>query len=253
MLRFIVLAIFFSVTIPPQFIRAETDTPPVCGGGVSFLDPKPGPLHLAIVAPEQSRLHFIKDPDGKNACPNATPACAAKAFVVAGDSVVVANTHGDYACVTFTNSGRIARSTGGWLPRSALKDAPAATVAIADWAGDWQTGQDDQEFKIKVLPGDRVSLEGTATWGGNDPQRVKNGDIHAGAISVTTPVKGGAALLSVDDDGKAQPFDKDYGETNDGACRIYFTRMGPYLIVEDNLRCGGANVTFTGVYRQEGK
>lgn len=253
MLRFFVLAMFFSVAVLPQSIRADADTPPVCGGGVSFLDPKPGPLHLATVSPEQSRLHFIKDPDGKNACPNATPACAAKAFVVGGDSVIVANTHGDYACVTFTSSARITRSTGGWLPRAALKDSPATTIAIADWGGDWQTGQSGQEFKIKTLPDNRVALQGTATWGSDDPRRVKSGDVHTGEISVTVPVKNGAAMFSIDMDGKAQPFDKDYGDANDGTCRIYFTRMGPYLVVEDNLRCGGANVTFTGVYRQAGK
>jgi hypothetical protein len=35
------------------------------------------------------------------------------------------------------------------------------------------------------------------------------------------------------------------------ACEITLNRTGPDVIdVEDNLRCGGMNVTFTGQYRR---
>ena len=31
-------------------------------------------------------------------------------------------------------------------------------------------------------------------------------------------------------------------------CRVRLRRVGNYLLVSDNLNCGGANVTFNGVY-----
>lgn len=33
-------------------------------------------------------------------------------------------------------------------------------------------------------------------------------------------------------------------------CVASLRLVGPYLLVEDNLRCGGMNVTFTGAYRR---
>jgi hypothetical protein len=40
------------------------------------------------------------------------------------------------------------------------------------------------------------------------------------------------------------------GETDDDefACKVAMQLVGKFLIVSDNLNCGGANVTFSGVY-----
>jgi len=37
----------------------------------------------------------------------------------------------------------------------------------------------------------------------------------------------------------------------DDICRATLRLVGPYLLVDDNNDCGGANVTFDGVYRKK--
>jgi len=34
----------------------------------------------------------------------------------------------------------------------------------------------------------------------------------------------------------------------DAACAVTLERRGPYLLVNDNARCGGNNVRFVGIY-----
>lgn len=34
-------------------------------------------------------------------------------------------------------------------------------------------------------------------------------------------------------------------------CKVWLRRLGPWLVVDDNLACGGMNVTFRGVYRRQ--
>lgn len=36
-------------------------------------------------------------------------------------------------------------------------------------------------------------------------------------------------------------------------CKVWMRRVGPWLVVDDNLACGGLNVSFRGVYRREGR
>jgi hypothetical protein len=39
----------------------------------------------------------------------------------------------------------------------------------------------------------------------------------------------------------------------DGACRVRMQRVGPWLVVGDNGGCGGAGVSFTGLYDRNNK
>jgi hypothetical protein len=78
--------------------------------------------HLAIVKPGD-RARFVRS--GEQAgCPNASAACATRAFVLGGDAVVILATAGDYACATFTGPGPKATSTSGFLPRAQLGVPP---------------------------------------------------------------------------------------------------------------------------------
>src|SRR5664279_2183747 len=43
------------------------------------------------------------------------------------------------------------------------------------------------------------------------------------------------------------PFENTY----EGECRVRMQRIGPWLMVEDNDSCGGAGVTFSGLYRRK--
>lgn len=46
------------------------------------------------------------------------------------------------------------------------------------------------------------------------------------------------------------PVAPDKGDMAD--CAIAMIALGPYLVVEDNRNCGGANVSFTGIYQRGG-
>ncbi len=39
-------------------------------------------------------------------------------------------------------------------------------------------------------------------------------------------------------------------EENEDLCSVTLRLVGDYLVVSDNLKCGGVNVTFNGVYRK---
>jgi hypothetical protein len=86
-------------------------------------------------------------------------------------------------------------------------------------------------------------VSGSATWGALDPGRASRGAINSGEIDAVGIPVGNLIAIGPDYDGKIppEPFKGD-------DCRVRLRLFGPYLAVEDNLLCGGLNVTFTGVY-----
>lgn len=215
------------------------------------VEPNPAP-RLQMVASGANRVPFIKGRESGAACPNTSPACAAKAFVVSGDPVVISGQSGDFACATFTGTAPKMVSTFGWLPRASLKDAAAADPINtgAAWAGAWRSG-DEKQITIKAQSGSQIAISGDATFGAGDPGRVQRGAVNAGQIAATTSVDNGMAAFAIDDDGTVKPFDVKRPDDSD-ICRVKLWRLGSYLVAADNVRCGGMNVTFTGVYRREG-
>ena len=143
--------------------------------------------------------------------------------------VVVGGRQGGFDEATFADAR--GRATGGWLPAAALGPAPGATAA-ADWAGHWESP--DSNVDIVRAAGGALHVTGDATWGGHDPERVRNGGVHTGELDFTArPV--GDRLTSVADD---------------DICHVRMHRAGPYLLVDDDGGCGGMNVTFSGIYRR---
>ena len=60
-----------------------------------------------------------------------------------------------------------------------------------------------------------------------------------------------AALVAID---RAKPSGdtmKLADEPERGSCEVDMQLVGSFLIVGDNLNCGGANVSFSGVYRKK--
>ena len=40
-------------------------------------------------------------------------------------------------------------------------------------------------------------------------------------------------------------------KAEEGQCLVRMQRVGAWLLVEDNMQCGGSMVTFTGLYRRD--
>lgn len=186
------------------------------------------------------RANFVKSPyddDFKaTTCPADTPACQRKAYVVTGDLVLTGPKQGGFTCVSFQSPlAKKMEWTTGWLPSAALAPvSPMPNPSTQDWLGTW------------YHPGGPVTIS-----------RGEGGKLHVvGEIAVPTArdfhtgdfnaeVAPGKDTIAFADDGSI-------GFSDPSAdCRVRMQRVGPWLMVEDNGRCGGAAVSFTGLYRRK--
>jgi hypothetical protein len=195
-----------------------------------------------VATGREARVHFVKDDLAQPGCPNGTPACAERAYLIPGDRVVLSVKRDAFVCATYLNAKGIDRS--GWLPADAVAYDKPEPVALAGWLGKWSRG----EAEIRVKPGKAgtLDIEGEATFGARDPARVKRGAVNSGAIAGdVTPA--GDRLSFAMGDGGTLPVDKG----GDVDCKVWMQRVGPWLIVNDNNNCGGFNVSFRGFYARK--
>ncbi len=189
-----------------------------------------------------SRVNFIKSPyddDFKaETCPAATQACRKKSYLVTGDLALSGRTRGDFTCVSYQSpTAKKPAWTTAWLPSAALTPvAPMASPSLSDWVGTWEHPGGGIEIKRGGLGG-RLKIEGVMVV-------PTARDFHNGAFKAEAlPEKDTIAFLN---DGTL-PF-----ETKcEDACRVRMRRIGAWLMVEDNDGCGGAGVTFTGLYHRK--
>jgi hypothetical protein len=187
---------------------------------------------MFIVKPGTERLHF-RDDFGEDEA----------AYVVPGNLVIVtAQQQNNDLCASYTS--QTFTMTSGWLPKDALEPVTPKPDR-SSWIGDWRLG-DEQEIRIGAAGRDRLTIEGYASFGGDDPERAENGGVHTGTIEGRLQMQSeGRITFSPDDDG--QPIAAASLADTD-RCVVTLWQMPPYLIVADNLMCGGQNVTFTGIY-----
>ncbi len=197
---------------------------------------------LARVVTRQAKLYFIAGPGKRTpACPSAERACRRKAFLVRGDEVLVDEADTPYLCATFKSPAGI--ETSGWLPRAALETVPPKAAPARQWEGKWER---DAEAEIEIKShADDLTVAGTATWGGHDPERVKRGGVHTGELEGGGKPRGPTLAIGYDPDRSSFPSAPDAASDS---CSAQLNLYGRYLMVEDNGRCGGVNVSFTGVY-----
>jgi hypothetical protein len=211
----------------------DADDPANCLG-VDWDDTSALVVSKVIASP---RVNFIKSPYDDEfkaeTCPAATEACRRKAYLVTGDLVLTGKTRGSFTCISYqAPTERKPAWTVGWLPTAALTQvAPTAAPDEKDWIGNW----DHPYGSIEI--GGRLKIDGIMVV----PTAQ---DSHNGAINAEArPRNGTIAFL---DDGTL-PF-----ETKcEDACRVRMRRVGPWLVVEDNNQCGGAGVSFTGLYHRK--
>ena len=190
------------------------------------------------------RTAFVRDGLAQSGCPDASAECRERAYLVTGDPVILGERRGGYLCASYRGAkGDLART--GWIPADAVAAEPPAPVAPGDWLGTWSQA----EGQIRIKPGEKpgtLSIAGDATWGLGDPERVKRGGVNMGEISGTVAPTGDGASFAMGENATL-PVTK--GDAYD--CKVWLRRLGPWLVVEDNLACGGMNVTFRGIYRRQ--
>ncbi|HZP79780.1 MAG TPA: hypothetical protein VFB45_26840 [Pseudolabrys sp.] len=205
--------------------------------GVDWDPKQPLAVGKVIAAPHANFVKSPYDDDFKaESCPADTDACRKKSYVVTGDLVLLGHVQGAFTCVNFQSP--LAKKqvwATGWLPTAALKAiAPNPHPAASDWIGSWY--HPGGPIEIKKGAGGKLHIEGGMTV--PTARDFHNGDF-------TADVTPNGDTIAFVDDGNI-PFDK----TDEGECRVRMQRIGPWLMVEDNGGCGGAGVTFLGLYRR---
>ncbi len=198
----------------------------------SDLTPAPITAELVEVAPGPDR--YFHAGDEREGCPAPTVACRRKGYVVAGDRLVAWEAKGPLRRVTYLATGA-KRPSEGWVETAALRRVTLAPPKPADWIGGWSGWESEIDINRGTKPG-TFHLGGNATWGSHDPERVKNGGVNFGMFGADVPEPAGNALALAD--------------SEEPDCRIALRLLGPYLVARDNGRCGGLNVSFSGVYRR---
>lgn len=140
----------------------------------------------------------------------------------------VRNACEDLACLTDAYTSRIAE----------LDDMVTGESTSMAVSGEYQRYNgnklDDASATITVreLKNEQVDIEGNAIWIGN----VETGNINMGELNGSFPI------------------DKNvihYTDGEEGGCRLNMTFTKNALVVSnDNMNCGGLNVTFDGKYRK---
>ncbi len=179
-------------------------------------------FRIAKVSGSQNeKIFFFKDDEP--ICPG-NEKCKTKSYVIPGDELIVARTFGNYACSWYQPAN--GSETVGWI--SLDKIDFIVDQRELPWIGDWTFGENSIKIAPMKIDG-KVKITGNAFWKGFGD------NIHIGEIDFS-----GIPAINRLQLGEAGEYD----------CRVKMQRVGKYLMVSDNLNCGGANVTFNGVYRR---
>ncbi|HYH84841.1 MAG TPA: hypothetical protein VEX60_05115 [Pyrinomonadaceae bacterium] len=222
------LAPLLLVLCAPAFAVAQDEGNPAnwCRNGAFTNDAKEFKLARAI-GDKGARVYFYGDDED---CPKPGAKCRQKAYVVPGDALIVSRTFGDFVCAWYQPSK--GSETVGWIAASQLSVTEAdKNPPLASWLGAWEFYSNALNIRRGAKAG-LLRVEGEAFWHGVNPE-----NIHTGAVDGEGLPAAGVLTLAPDDD----------------ICKITLRLIGEYLVADDNGDCGGANVTFDGVYRRKKK
>ena len=170
------------------------------------------------------RAYFYDDDDD---CPNGEN-CRQKSYVIAGDEIIVNRTYGNWACGWY--QPKSGNPTVGWLALDKI-EIPENPIQNTNWLGEWHHARNNITITPMKVRGHYI-IKGNAFW-----QGLGDNNIHIGEIDFKEEAKNNKLNLS---DGEGE-YD----------CRVKMQLLGKYLIVSDNLNCGGANVSFNGIYQRK--
>ncbi len=177
------------------------------------------------------KVHFLANDYDKAGCPSPDPVCRRKAYVRKEDRIVFDTDveSGGYVCATFVDER--GNETTGWLPSESVR----AETPELRWVGRW-TRYGSAEIEIKRTKDGRADVSGSATWG-------SGAATHEGSIDGT--IDPAQSIQGFANDGEKQVSYEAAGQYD---CAVKLSQLGRYLFVADNHNCGGANVSFSGVY-----
>ncbi len=170
------------------------------------------------------RAYFYTDSSDK--CPAAS--CRTNAYVVPGNTVITNRKRGNFVCAWFTPNKGSARV--GWLKESDI-EFPSLLDDAGEraWEGKWKYADNNIVVTRGKVAG-FLNIMGTALWRGLGQ------NVHIGELDGRVSHKNGVLEYS---DGPS--------ESN---CKATMQLVTGFMVVADNMQCGGANVTFSGIYQK---
>ncbi len=224
----VIFIIFGFISTAEVFAQLEGNPENFCRSGFFPRESKNYQLAKITGRPNE-KVYFYGDE--RDDCPQ-NKNCRLKSYVVPDDEVIVSREFGDFACVWFQPKKDF--ETVGWLRSEKLSYLPkVSNLKLNDWIGHWQFYDNTIEIVISKKRG-LLGIWGNAIWKG------LGDNVHIGEIDEDEIVPKGNVLKIGEK------------ESDEYACKVSMQLVGKYLIVSDNLNCGGANVTFSGVYRNKG-
>lgn len=182
-------------------------------------------LSLGVVQGRSGeKVHFFDDMDG---CPSKGEMCKRPAYLLPGDHILVGKRTADWACVRY--QGKQHESVS-WVPRKNVTLLPAQPIhPMRDWVGLWSDGLSTIRFAPAKDGAGQLQMTSRLRWdGGVDSGGERR--MNFGGMTGSVDVQGAKATASEHD------------------CQVALTRIGHYLVADDNGNCGGMNVRHTGVY-----
>jgi len=163
-------------------------------------------------------------------------------YLISGDEALVLKVAGDFARISYPVKKKWV--IDGWVLASKLDFREVKqNPSISDWLGNWKYGDDIATLEIKR--GDDANsllVSGGAIYRiGTKANAEKNGAINFGVIG--TDFEKGQMVTRKRDKFTLKP--QNYDE-----CVIEARLVGTFLIVSDNYKCGGRNVTYSGIYQR---
>jgi hypothetical protein len=177
------------------------------------------------------KVNFLANGYEKAGCPSVDPSCKKPAFVRARDKVVFDTdiAAGGYVCAVFVD--RRGNETDGWLPAADVKPVTVKPRWIGHWK--WYSAS---EIDIRRKTGDTAAVSGSAVHG-------EGGAETSGGIEAIIDLRQAVQGFALQGDKQVA-----YEQAGKYDCAVIMKQLGRYLFVSDNKNCGGANVSFSGVY-----
>ncbi|MCQ8240319.1 hypothetical protein [Rhizosaccharibacter radicis] len=189
------------------------------------------PLPLIATAEVSSAKSFFKNIPSTS-CQGPYCQFPDKPYVIKGDHVFLVFGIGvggkglSYSCAEypFNNNRKGRTSVFGWLPMSDLQPMAARKTSASDWVGNWA----ERTSLIKIIQKDNgLVVSGHSSWQKGNSVR------FTGDFSSHASITGNTVTIT------------------DGGCKLEAVRDQSWMVVIDNQRCGGRNVSFTGFYRRK--
>jgi hypothetical protein len=212
------LFVLVGFTASSAFAQLEGNPPNFCRSGTFPVDSKNYNIGT-IKAKKRERVYFYDD---SRKCPK-DKKCRLRTYLVKGDEVLTSRTYGNFVCTWYESEK--GWKFVGWLPAKKVEYIPIVYSKYQSWVGDWKF-YDNGLLIERVGETEDFQVRGVAFWKG------LGDNIHYGEIQAKGTLNDSVIILKQDD------------------CEVKLNLIFNYLVVSDNLKCGGANVTFSGVYRK---